>query len=132
MSRSAIESFDGRDLYYADAAEQSSAVWRVSLVGEGAPGKVLDEVVFGNFDVVPGGIYYIDRGSSETGEFVTDRPRRETRLRYLDCATGHSTTVAENLGAVTFGLSAARDGRAVFFSRVDSSVDELMVVDDFR
>jgi hypothetical protein len=29
-------------------------------------------------------------------------------------------------------LSASRDGRTVFFSRIDSAVDELMVVDDFR
>jgi hypothetical protein len=40
--------------------------------------------------------------------------------------------VAENLGTVGFGLTASRDGRTVFFSRVDSSIDELIVVDNFR
>jgi len=36
------------------------------------------------------------------------------------------------LGRVGSGLSAARDGRTVFFSRVDSSVNELMIVSNFR
>jgi hypothetical protein len=36
--------------------------------------------------------------------------------------------VAVGLGTVTFGLSATRDGRTVFYSRVDSTTDELMVV----
>ena len=128
----AIESYDGRDLYYADAAEQSSAVWRLSLVEDGAPAKVLGGVEFGNFDVVPGGIYYIDRVGGEAGEPSTVRSRGETRLRYFDFTTGRSTTVAESLGEVSFGLSASRDGRQVFFSRVDSSVNELIVADVFR
>jgi len=33
---------------------------------------------------------------------------------------------------VGFGLSASPDGRTVYYSRTDSSVEELMVVDDFR
>jgi len=37
-----------------------------------------------------------------------------------------------HIGAVTAGLSASRDGRTLFFSRADSAVDELMLVDLFR
>jgi hypothetical protein len=33
---------------------------------------------------------------------------------------------------VGFGLSASPDGRTVFFSRLDSVIDELMLADDFR
>jgi hypothetical protein len=88
--------------------------------------------VLGNFDVVEGGVYYIDRVAGETGAFSTDRPGGDTWLRYFDFATGRSTTVVSNLGAVAFGLSASRDGRTVFFSRVDSAVDELMLVENFR
>jgi hypothetical protein len=33
---------------------------------------------------------------------------------------------------VGFGLSAASDGRAIFFARVDSAVDNLMLVEGFR
>jgi hypothetical protein len=47
-------------------------------------------------------------------------------------SAGKSTTVARNLGLVGPGLSASRDGRIVVFARVDSSVDELMLVEGFR
>jgi hypothetical protein len=57
-----IESHDGRDLYYVEAVERPSSLWRLPLTG-GAAVKVLDGVVLGNFDVVEGGIYYIDRAS---------------------------------------------------------------------
>ena len=40
--------------------------------------------------------------------------------------------MATNLGTVGLGLSATRDGRTMFFSRVDSSTDELILVDNFR
>lgn len=126
----AIESHDGRDLYYVAAVERSSPLWRLPL-GGGTAARVLDGVVLGNFDVVEGGLYYID-GVPGAGGVATDRTRQQMRLRYLDFATGLSTTIAHDLGTVGFGLSASRDGRRVFYSRVDSSVDELMLVDDFR
>jgi hypothetical protein len=91
----------------------------------------VEGVVLGNFDVVEDGLYYIDRVSGEAGSF-TDRPDGETRLRYFDFATSRSTTVATNLGTIGLGLSATRDGRTVFFARIDSSTDELILVDNFR
>ena len=89
-------------------------------------------IVLGNFDVVDRGIYYIDRSAADAGAFASDRPGGETRLRYFDFDTQQSTTVAAGLGTIRFGLSATRDGRTVIYSRVDTSIDELMVVDDFR
>ena len=68
----AIESYDGRHLYYVSATDRPSSVWRLPLAG-GAPVKVLDGVVLGNFDVVDGGIYYIDRVPGEAGD-VPHRP----------------------------------------------------------
>jgi Tol biopolymer transport system component/DNA-binding winged helix-turn-helix (wHTH) protein len=127
----AIESRDGRNLYYVETTEGPSALWRQPLTG-GEPVKVVEGVVFGNFDVTDAGIYYIDRAAGEAGAFFTDRPGGETRLRYLDFSTDKSVTVAQGLGAVSFGLSASRDGRSVYFSRIDSAVDELMLVDDFE
>jgi hypothetical protein len=40
--------------------------------------------------------------------------------------------VARNLGNVFLGLTASKDGRTIFYSRVDSSIDDLMLVDNFR
>ena len=127
----AIESLDARDLYYIEATERPSSLWRQRLTG-GPPVKLLDGVLFGNFDVVERGIYYLDGASGEASRFFSDRPPDETRLRYFEFATQQTSTVARNLGWVSFGLSASRDGRTVFFSRIDSSVDELMIVDDFQ
>jgi hypothetical protein len=125
----AVESY-GRDLFYVDTTSGPGTVWRLTE-GGGPAVKVLEGVVIGNFDVVEDGLYYIDRVSGDAGSF-TDRPDGETRLRYFDFATSRSATVATNLGAIGLGLSATRDGRTVFFSRVDSSTDELILVDNFR
>ena len=58
--------------------------------------------------------------------------RGDTRLQYFDFVTARSNTIAHGLGPVGLGLSAAPDGRTIFYTRIDSSVDELMVVDGFR
>jgi Tol biopolymer transport system component/DNA-binding winged helix-turn-helix (wHTH) protein len=125
----AIESYGG-DLFYVDNVNGPGSVWRLPQ-GGGPAVKVVEGVVLGNFDVVEEGLYYIDHVSGEAGSF-SDRPDGETRLQYFDFATSRSTTVATNLGAIGGGLSATRDGRTVFFARVDSSTDELILVDNFR
>jgi eukaryotic-like serine/threonine-protein kinase len=130
-----IESFDGRDLYYVAAADRPSALWRIPVAG-GTPVKMLDGVLFGNFDVVESGIYYVERvsGSPRTNvsPVLPTASGSETRLQYFDLSTGRSTTIAQNLGMAGHGLSVARDGRTIFFARIDSMIDELMQVDDFR
>jgi Tol biopolymer transport system component len=127
----AFESPDGAWLYYNQTMETPSPLWRQPVSG-GAPIKVLDGVVRGAFTVLDGGIYYVDRPSAEGGLLFTDQPSGETRLQYFDFQTRRTATVARNLGNVFLGLTASKDGRTIFYSRVDSSVDELMLVDNFR
>ncbi len=97
---------------------------------------MLDGVLFGNFDVVDSGIYYLERVSGSPRTNVSPplptASGGDTRLQYFDLSTGRSTTIAQNLGMVGHGLSVARDGRTIFFARIDSMIDELMLVDDFR
>ena len=126
----AIESYDG-DLYYVDATDRPGSLWRLPA-GGGPVVKIVSGIVLGSFDVAEGGVYYIDRVSGDASGFSTDRSGGETRLQYFDFSTQQSTTVAVNLGPVSFGLSVTRDGREVFYSRIDSSLNELMVVDNFR
>jgi hypothetical protein len=107
------------------------SIWRLPLAG-GPAVKLVDGIASGAFDVAKYGIYYIDRVSGEAGVFFTDRPGGETRLRYFDFATAQSTTIVRDLGAVFFGLSASGEGRTVLFTRIDSSIDEVLLVDNFR
>jgi hypothetical protein len=126
----ARESPDGAYIYYVQAADRPSPLWRLPISG-GVPVKVLEGVVNANFVVLEGGIYYIDRPSGEGGLYI-DRPSGETRLQYFDFATRGSATVARHLGNVDLGLTASADGRTILYSRVDSSVDDLMLVENFR
>ena len=130
-----LESYDGRDVYYLEAAERPSAVWRMPTAG-GAATKVLDGVLNGAYDVVERGIYYLEgvaAGSPDAAGSALD----STRLRFFDFATRRSTTVTGDLGRVAVyslasGLTASRDGRTVIFARLDESADELMLVEHFR
>jgi hypothetical protein len=72
------------------------------------------------YDVLDGGIYHVQRGA------------KGNSLQYFDLKTRTSTTVADNIGPVEFGLSAARDGRTIMFTRVDSSLNDVMLVENFR
>jgi len=127
----AFESPDGAYLYYNERMETPSPLWRQPVSG-GLPVKVLEGVVRAAFSVLDKGIYYIDRPSGNGGLLLTDEPSGETRLQYFDFATRRTATVARNLGNVFLGLSASKDGRTVFYSRVDFSMDELMFMDNFR
>ena len=127
----AFESPDGASLYYTQTLDTPSPLWRLPTSG-GQPVKVLEGVVYVNFVVLEGGIYYIDRTSGEGGINYIDRPSGETRLQYFDFATRRSTTVARNLGNMDVGLTASPDGRRIFYSRVDSSIDDVMLVENFR
>jgi hypothetical protein len=126
-----IESYDGRDVYYLEAGERPSALWRIPTSG-GERMKVLDGVVNASFDLTEHGIYFIDLASATQTEFLVDRPAGEACLRHFDFATRQITTVVRDLGRLALGLSASRDGRTVFFARVDSAADELLLVDHFR
>ena len=117
----ALESIDGAHLYYVESrtTDAMGPLWRLPLDG-GAPTKLVDGVMSTSFEVVERGVYYLERASGET------------KLRYFDFATRQSTLVAGNLGTVSFGLTASHDGRTILYSRVDSSVNDLMLVENFR
>ena len=117
----AIESLDGAYVYFVESRTLATPgpLWRVPIKG-GEPVKLVDGVAATSFDVVDTGIYYLEQQSAET------------RLRYFDFASGESTVIAKTLGAPGNGLAASRDGRTILFGRVDSSVNDLMLVEDFR
>jgi Tol biopolymer transport system component/predicted Ser/Thr protein kinase len=126
-----LESPDGAYLYYVETLDRPSALWRLPVAG-GAAEKVLDGVYLANYVVLTRGIYYIDRPSGQSGIHYVDLPVGETRLQYFDFATRKSTTVARNLGNVDLPLTASADGRTILYPRIDSSVNDLMLVANFR
>ena len=117
----AIESPDGAYLYYTESPVTNgpATLWRIPVTG-GAAVKIAEGVNSTSFDVVDGGIYYLDRLEGES------------RLQYFDLAVRKAVTVAGSLGGVGFGLAASPDGRTILFTRIDSSVNDLMLVEDFR
>jgi Tol biopolymer transport system component/predicted Ser/Thr protein kinase len=125
------ESPDGAYLYYVQTFDAPSALWRVPVSG-GTPVKILEGVVLANFVVLQGGIYYIDRPSGQRDIHYLDMPSGTTRLQYFDFVTRRSTTVARDLGPVDTPITATADGRTIFFPRIESSVDDLMLVENFR
>ena len=72
---------------------------RLPLAG-GPPIALLEGINSTSFDVIDGGIYYIE-GVPEA-----------RRLAFIDLAS-RKTTIARGLGTLGFGLAASRDGRAV-------------------
>jgi hypothetical protein len=113
-----FESPDGSSLYYITLSVVSP-LWRLPISG-GEPVKVIDGVVWFNFSLLERGAYYIDKD------------RGDTRLQYLNFATGRSSIVARNLGEVSSGLTTSRDGRTILYTRLDSHTDDLMLVENFR
>ena len=87
--------------------------------------------MLGHFAVIDRGVYYMDRATRSPGALATDRPG-PTRLQYFDFASRKSRTMVPDLGTIGLGLTVSRDGRTILYSRVDSSVDDLMLVENFR
>lgn len=116
----AFEASDGASIYYIDNPVEGAAVWHMPI-SERKATKILEGIVWWNLDLIEKGLYYIDRA-----------PGGAARLRFFDFATRKSTTTAENLGNVRCCISASTDGRTILFVREDSSVDDLMLVENFR
>jgi serine/threonine protein kinase/Tol biopolymer transport system component len=125
-----LESPDGAALYWVETIDRPSVLWRMPVTG-GPVTRVLDGVALGNYAVLSSGIYYIER-PGDRGVHYFDFQRSAARLRFLDFATGTQTTVVENLGTVDVSLTVSPDGRTILFPRIDSSVNDLMLVQDFR
>jgi hypothetical protein len=68
---------------------------------------------------VGGGAYYLDVRSARHGCCI------------LISRTRKSTTVAPNLGNVDLPLTTSPDGRTIFYTRMDSWGDDLMLVENF-
>lgn len=114
-----VESRDGY-LYSMRGNYDDAALWRAPVSG-GEPVKVVEGIFAGAFAVVEKGIYYIERTPGEN------------RLQFFDLKSRKSTLIARNLGNPFIGaLTVSADGRTILYSRLDSSIQDLMLVENFR
>ena len=126
------ESQDGAWLYFVESMFGLSPLWRMPAAG-GPPEKVVESVDLTNFAVLDRGIYYVDRIAGGACIHFLDRSAGETRLRYFDLGTHRSRTIVPNLGNIAgVPITASANGRIVIYARQDSSVDDLMLVENFR
>jgi len=64
--------------------------------------------------------------------YYVDQPSGDARLQFFDFAAGRSATVARDLGPPSYGLTSSPDGRTILYTQVDSSVNDLRLMEDFR
>ena len=119
----AQESVDGKYLYLIPTAAigAPTQLWRLPTSG-GQAVKVVDGAVNTTFLVLQRGIYYMGQLSSGP------------ELRFFDFTNQKSVPVTKDLGALSElgGFTASSDGRTILYARRDSSVDDLMLVENFR
>ena len=117
----AVESTDGASLFYVESNSISRAgpVWQLPLSG-GNPVKLTDNASATSVEAIGSGLYYLEQLPGNT------------RLQFYNFATRRTTTIAANLGPVGGSLAVSRDGRTIYFSRVDSATEDLMLVEKFR
>jgi eukaryotic-like serine/threonine-protein kinase len=116
----ALESLDGKFVYYTKAANDTS-LWRVPAQG-GEEVQVLDPIVFRNFSVTKDGVYFVFQPDSK-GHYV---------IRLLKTSTGEIQTIASIENPVRNGLSVSPDGRWILYPKLDQEGSDLMLVENFR
>lgn len=111
----ALESRDGRSLYYTKMQAIDSSLWKLSFDTH-EEFQVLPSVLMHNFDVVDDGIYFED-GSSE--------------LKFFDTIHGAISSLTQ-LPQGYVGLSVSPDRSSIIFTHSNSGSSELMLVDNFQ
>ena len=114
---------DGTALYFTPTPGigLATSLWRIPTSG-GSPVKVLDGVANMPIVIVPHGIYYFQ----PSPEGLT--------VQFYDLARQRSTVIAGGLAQVlpVGGFSVSMNGRILMYTRMDSAVDDLMLVEGFR
>jgi Tol biopolymer transport system component len=114
----AIESEDGRSLYYAKAGQHG--IWKMPLNG-GNEERILDQPAgWPNWAVSSRGIYFIDLTNNEKG-----------RIEFFDFAT-HKRTQIGDVEKPTLGLALSPDGRSLLYSRNEFEDYEIMLAKNFH
>ncbi|PYV36962.1 MAG: hypothetical protein DMG06_29365, partial [Acidobacteria bacterium] len=103
----AIESPDGKSLYYGKDLEFPTSLWKVPLDG-GQEIEILDPLSNPwNFAVAKEGIYFLPTSEATGG----------VPVQFFSFGTGEIKTVATVGKAVWVGLAASPDGRTILYTQ---------------
>jgi eukaryotic-like serine/threonine-protein kinase len=121
----AVESEDGRDLYYTKSS--TSGIWRVPVSGGGEKEVVTGPVGWQDWALARRGLYYTT---------ARDRMllrRQEFTIQYLDLGSGHVTQLFRKEGVVGhLSLAVSPDEKWILFGEVPGWQSELMLMENFR
>ena len=123
----ALESVDGRFVYYTKGHRPTTSLWRVPVDG-GEESRVLESVTWWNFVVAEQGIYFIPALNA-------DDPDGGYSLQFFDFARGKVKTVAPlptPRYRIWFGLAVSPDERTILYAQIDDISSDLMLIEDFR
>jgi Tol biopolymer transport system component len=118
FGRDAVESPDGKFIYFLKGSEPNFSLWRTPLDG-GKASQVLASVLNNNFDVLRDGIYFIPNSQPHS-------------IRFLSFSSGKEATVAQLVREPAWGFSVSRDGRSLVFSEYEAVRSELKLVENLR
>jgi Tol biopolymer transport system component len=117
----ALESLDGRTLYYAKS-RQATSLWKVPTEG-GEERQVFGSLeLWGNYAVVEQGVYFMAKSESAAG----------SSIQFFNFANQKIRPIATIDRPVWLGLSVSPDGRWVLYSQVDQVGSDLVLVEDFH
>ncbi len=118
----ALESPDGKFLYYSKGTARGPALWRVPVDG-GEEVEVLEGISdWSTFAPMDQGIYFIPRREPTAG----------ASIQFLNFADGKIRTIAAIAKPVFIGLTISPDGRSLLYTQIDQEGSDLMLVENFR
>ena len=127
----ALESLDGKDLYYSKELSPNTSLWKIP-VGGGPETQVLPSIAYGlNFVLVEDGIYFVPIDRPEWF-FQQSMVEQIPTVQFYHFATGAVRAVVRLDKPMLTGLSVSPDGRSLLYSQIDYLASELTLVRNFR
>jgi hypothetical protein len=89
---------------------------------DGQDELVLPSVTYLNVALAREGIYFVPRAA----------PREHHSIYFYDFKTKQVTPILRLTGGVSEGLALSPAGRSLLYTQIDSTVSDLMLVEDYR
>ncbi len=117
----ALESADGKTLYYTKTGSYGGVPLYARTLGGSEERRVVEAVAGRGFDVLRDRIYYITAIGPRTAE-----------IRFHELATGRSRIVSTIEARPGLGLSVSPDRKIILFTQFVSGGTDLMLIENFR